>query len=192
MSREDLLIETEALLRERTHQIDSKTQLKRNENFKVLAVRLQGSFTQGSAKTMQRVTGKMTWSNGMWGVDTDYPDTISISQLNADSAEIRALVSEGVAKRLVHDKGVDLTVNHLSYMHQLLSVCFLSFPASDSISLQKARCRVVTAACDKLCAQERFLGDNAMSKQAHCSTCEASGLQSISKVEADGTTTWGA
>eukprot|EP00961_Rhodomonas_salina_P257518 3480089-Rhodomonas_salina.1 len=139
---------------------------------------------------MQRVTGKMTRSNGMWGVDTDYPDTIRISQLNADSAEIQALVSEGVAKRLVHDKGVDLTVNNLRDMHRLLSVCFLSFP--DSISLQKARRRVVTAACDKLCAQERFLGDNAMSKQARCSTCEASDLQSISKVEADGTRTWGA
>eukprot|EP00961_Rhodomonas_salina_P073956 993833-Rhodomonas_salina.1 len=47
------------------------------------------------------------------------------------------------------------TVKDLGDMHELLMTAFNSFP--DSIELAVAPLRVVTAAGDKLCAQERFL-----------------------------------
>eukprot|EP00961_Rhodomonas_salina_P191889 2589444-Rhodomonas_salina.1 len=76
VDRESLLAETSSLLKEREERVDTETRDKRNENFKELSKRLQGSFNMGGARTMKVVTGKMSGSRGMWGVHTDHPDCV--------------------------------------------------------------------------------------------------------------------
>eukprot|EP00961_Rhodomonas_salina_P299394 3938899-Rhodomonas_salina.1 len=190
VTKAGLLDETEALLKEQVSRIDSETLEKQSANFKVLAALLQGSFNAGGAKTMQRVTGKLSTNHGMWGVDTDYPDTLWISIKGADSDSLRALVERGTASRLAGPDGVAFRVNRLRDMYDLLVTGHAAFP--DNVSLRCDARRIVTSACDKLCAQERFLGDNAMSKQARCTECGCGVLQTVSRVSYEGSRTWGA
>eukprot|EP00961_Rhodomonas_salina_P096732 1301071-Rhodomonas_salina.1 len=120
----------------------------------------------------------MTKNTGMWGVSTDYPDTVSVTVSDAMVLALDTFIADGFVKRTVGDDFTDFQVSNLRFMYDVLEGCFRAFP--DNTKLQTARKRVVTEACDKLCAQEHFLGDNAMSKQAVCHECGCEKLQTIS------------
>eukprot|EP00961_Rhodomonas_salina_P029208 393725-Rhodomonas_salina.1 len=75
-------------------------------------------------------------------------------------------------------------------MLPLVTECFRLAPERTSWSCSEAR--IVTEPCDKLSAQEHFLGNNAMSKQAKCHQCGSVHLQTMTRVDEDGSRTWGA
>eukprot|EP00961_Rhodomonas_salina_P219262 2964019-Rhodomonas_salina.1 len=141
VTKEGLLSETEALLKERVSRIDSETREKQAANFKVLAARLQGSFNAGGTKTMQRVTGKLSTNHGMWGVDTDYPDTLWISVEGADSTMLRSMVNQNIVSRVAGSDGVAFRAHRLRDMYELLVAGHEAFP--NDISLRCDARRIV-------------------------------------------------
>eukprot|EP00961_Rhodomonas_salina_P209319 2825508-Rhodomonas_salina.1 len=75
-------------------------------------------------------------------------------------------------------------------MLPLVTECFLLAP--DRVSWSCSEPHIVTEPCDKLAAQEHFLGNNAMSKQAQCCKCCSDSLSTMTKVDNQGNHTWGA
>ena len=63
------------------------------------------------------------------------------------------------------------------------------FYTAEVVSIPARPSRLVTSACDKLCAQEKFFWENTMSKQVHCATYNSTvtdqGLHSLSKMEGE-------
>eukprot|EP00961_Rhodomonas_salina_P086169 1158211-Rhodomonas_salina.1 len=134
----------------------------------------------GGARTMKVVTGKMSGNQGMWGVHTDYPDCVHV-------------VHDGAQRDSTVFPGESLTMYqavHLLDMLQLVTECFQLAPDSTSWSCSKER--IVTEQCDKLSAQEKFIGDNVMSKQASFHECCSQRLQTLTRVGENGDLTWGA
>eukprot|EP00961_Rhodomonas_salina_P236368 3194503-Rhodomonas_salina.1 len=74
-------------------------------------------------------------------------------------------------------------------MLPLVEECYRLAP--DRTSWSCSAPRIVTEPNDKLAAQEHFLGNNAMSKQAQCHQCTSCRLQTVTSVDASGNRTWG-
>eukprot|EP00961_Rhodomonas_salina_P276299 3732451-Rhodomonas_salina.1 len=117
VSKDSFLAETDMLIKERVNRIDAETKAMREQNFKELAKRLQGSFNLGGTKTMQRVTGKMSRNHGMWGVHTDYPNTIRVCSPDANSVGLQKLENEGRLIRSTLDAYTDFTATKLRHVY---------------------------------------------------------------------------
>eukprot|EP00961_Rhodomonas_salina_P177510 2393663-Rhodomonas_salina.1 len=141
VEKEALLAETASLLRERESRVDSETQEKRNENFKELSKRLQGSFNMGGARTMKVVTGKMGGSRGMWGVHTDHPDCVHVENRGPaiQSDHLSLLLSSGRVQSFCGDKLTTYQASHLRDMLPLVTECFRLAPDRTSWSCSEQR-----------------------------------------------------
>eukprot|EP00961_Rhodomonas_salina_P092002 1237951-Rhodomonas_salina.1 len=141
---------------------------------------------------MKVVTGKMSGNKGMWGVHTDHPDCVHILHegIPISSPQLDCFIASGKVVIFSGDTLTTYQAVHLRDMLPLVTECFRVAP--DATSWSCSRERIVTEPCDKLAAQERFLGDNAMSKQASCHECGSRRLQTMSKVNENGTREWGA
>ena len=119
----------------------------------------------------------------LWGVDTAHPDTIRVSSQYL-SPHILLLQK---TKHLKIHQDASYTWLKCACLRDVLPFaahCFESYPEG-ATEILTAVPRLVTSACDKLCAEEKFFGENALSKQACCATCRSTELKSFTQVVGD-------
>ena len=117
-------------------------------------------------------------------IGINLPFSVFLQKLRIKPRTFR-LSSSSIPPTLHREEGsLWLTCASLRDVHPLAQHCFL-FYTSGVVSIPARTSRLVTSACDRLCAQETFFGENAMSKQAQCATCHCPALQALSKVEGD-------
>ena len=135
---------------------------------------------------MKKAMGKMGNYQSVWAVETDHPDTVEV---RVDNLHPDLLVFAHQQKISVSDSSpFQLKCSSLDQMWDLTERCFRLHGTQTSIV--KTRSRLVTSATDKLCGQEKFFGENALSKQARCAHCHSTDLQSLTRVHL-GKRRWG-
>ena len=89
-----------------------------------MAATLQGRYSMGGAKIIHKITGKMKGSSGMWGVQTNYPNTVRVTGHFAPMGELQDHI---YAKQVLVSQtadGTDFTCQYLSDMHKVTMECF--------------------------------------------------------------------
>jgi len=187
VDRDSFLTETKELIAERVERIDREIQEKQREMFKEIAARLRSSYGQGGNKTMKKATGKFGISRSMWAVETDHPDSIRIRS-QQPHASVDEWVRDHDAVLTQAEGGVRIKCAKLDDFWDLVTLGF-KHHGSD-VTIERRTARLVTSAGDRLCGQEKFFGENALSKQACCATCGSTELQGITRVHM-GKRRWG-
>ena len=115
------------------------------------------------------------------GGDTEHPDTIRVTSQYLTPHILQLQQSNHLE---VHQDSVYtwLKCSCLREVLPLATHCFQSYPKGTT-EILTAIPRLVTSACDKLCAEEKFFGENALSKQACCATCRSTDLKSLTQVD---------
>ena len=97
---------------------------------------------------MKRIMGKLSPSQDLWGVNTDYPDCVQ-ERSDEQSRFITPMVTKGKAQ--VHfDKGVvHVTCTSLRDVFPLAQHCY-NFYTTSLVSIPTRPARLVILACDRL------------------------------------------
>ena len=181
LTLETFLQETALLVKTRLALIDKELADVKQANIKEMISKLQSRYGEAGSKMMKRIMGKMGVAQDLWGIDTDYPDTIKISSIHIPP-QVHEWIREGKVSVHTEHSTTWITSLSLAHVHPLAKLCFDTYPEG-TVEIQQAVRRLVTTASDKLCAEEKFFGENAMSKQAHCSRCKNTRLQTLTKVD---------
>ena len=168
-SVDSFMTESASLIKQRLTKIDKEVESKKNQNIKEMCAKLQARYGEAGSKMMKRILGKMGAPQDLWGIDTNHPDCIKLKSL--DLSPTLCLMRDSKAISVHQDSTHSwLQCAALKDVLPLAEHCFATYPHC-SIEILTAVPLLVTSACDKLCAEEKFFGENALSKQACCATC---------------------
>ena len=75
---EDFLTETAVLVKDRMQVIDREIEEAKRKNIREISKKLQERFGEAGSKMMKRIMEKLSPSQDLWGVNTDYPDCVRV------------------------------------------------------------------------------------------------------------------